>query len=60
MVVSLFWCLPYQFGVHKIESEIKGQEVNMVHCCYAKRALKISNWHNFVTIQDTDKYVTSF
>ena len=25
----------------------------------AKRALKVSKWHNFVTIQDTDMYVTS-
>ena len=29
-------------------------------CCCAKRALKVLKRHNFVTIQDTDMYVTSF
>ena len=29
-------------------------------CCCEKRALKVSELHNFVTIQDTDMFDTSF
>ena len=30
------------------------------NCYCAKRALKLSKWHHFVTIQDIDMYVTPF
>ena len=50
----------YIDNIHKQPTLNKGEHLLRFDCCCVKRALNVSELHNFVTIQNTDMYITSF